>query len=65
MPVIGPDSAMTFSDLFYSVSIAEDALVHTLIKNLSIVNKPTEVVPVSCEIVSGNEHGKFFPSPNF
>ena len=56
--VLSPDSlVMSFSDLSYSVSIAEDALVNTLIKNLSIVNKPAEVVPVSCEIVSGNDNG--------
>ena len=59
--VLSPDSlVMSFSDLSYSVSIAEDALVNTLIKNLSIVNKPAEVVPVSCEIVSGNDNGNVF-----
>lgn len=54
----GTDWSVTFSDLSYSVSLAEDALVNTLVKNISIVNKPTHgVVAVACEIVSGNENG--------
>ena len=51
------DWQMNFSDMIYSVSISEDALVNTLVKNISLVNKPAQVLPVSCEIVNGNENG--------
>ena len=52
------DWQMNFSDMAYSVSVSEDALVNTLVKNISVVNKPTQVVPISCQIISGNENGK-------
>lgn len=48
---------MSFSEMTYSVSVAEDALIHTLIKNLSVVSRPNELLPVSCEIISGNAEG--------
>jgi hypothetical protein len=41
----------------YSVSVAEDALANTLIKNLSVINRTNDLLPVSCEIVSGNSEG--------
>lgn len=57
-PPLPPDvTHMSFSEMTYSVSVAEDALVQTLIKNLSVVNRPNELLPVSCEIVSGNAEG--------
>ena len=53
------DWEMGYSELAYSVSVAEDALVNTLIKNISVAsNKPGEMVPVSCQIVSGSDNGK-------
>ena len=52
-----PDSGAVFSDVSYAVSIAEDALINTLIKNLTIINKPKDVSPISCEIIEGNEPG--------
>ena len=60
----GSGSKMTFSEMAYSVSVAEDALAHTLIKNLTVVNHEPDV-PVSCQIVSGNEMGQldFHASP--
>lgn len=57
-PPIAPEvTHLSFSDMTYSVSVAEDALIHTLIKNLSVVNRPNELMPVSCEIISGNAEG--------
>lgn len=57
-PLLPPDlTHVSFSESAYSVSIAEDALINTLVKNLSIINKPNEIVPISCEIVSGNDNG--------
>lgn len=59
LPLAGASisSRMTFSEMAYSVSVAEDALVHTLIKNLTVVNHEPDV-PISCQIVSGNELGQ-------
>lgn len=60
VPVLAPDlTHVSFSESVYSVSIAEDALANTLVRNLSVVNKPDEMVPISCEIVSGNDNGAF------
>lgn len=56
------DWQMNFSDMAYSVSVSEDALVNTLVKNISVVNKPTQVVPISCQIISGNENDVFYIS---
>lgn len=59
-PLIIPEAThMSFSEMTYSVSVAEDALAQTLIKNLSVINRPNELLPVSCEIVSGNSEGKW------
>jgi len=56
-----------FSEMTYSVSVSEDALVHTLIKNLSVLiqqssngvdSVPADGLPaVSCDLASGNELG--------
>jgi hypothetical protein len=57
-PLIQPDvTHMSFSEMTYSVSVAEDALANTLIKNLSVINRTNDLLPVSCEIVSGNSEG--------
>lgn len=57
-PPLPPDlTHVSFSESAYSVSVAEDALVNTLVKNLSIINRPNDVVPISCEIASGNDNG--------
>lgn len=59
-PLIAPDvTHMSFSDMTYSVSVAEDALANTLIKNLSVINRTNDLLPVSCEIISGNAEGKW------
>jgi hypothetical protein len=70
-PLIAPDvTHMSFSDMTYSVSVAEDALANTLIKNLSVINRTNDLLPVSCEIISGNSEGKWsfincFKKPKF
>lgn len=57
-PLILPEvTHMSFSEMTYSVSVAEDALVQTLIKNLSVINRPNDLLPVSCQIVNGNADG--------
>lgn len=58
------DWQMDFSEMAYSVSILEDALVNTLVKNISLVNKPSQVLPIYCEIISGNENGNFLALTN-
>ncbi|XP_046657764.1 cadherin-99C-like isoform X2 [Daphnia pulicaria] len=60
-PLIQPDvTHMSFSEMTYSVSVAEDALANTLIKNLSVINRTNDLLPVSCEIVSGNSEDAFY-----
>lgn len=56
------DWQMSFSEMAYSVSISEDALINTLVKNISLVNKPAQVIPTSCEIIHGNENDVFYIS---
>ena len=58
------DWQMSFSEMAYSVSISEDALINTLVKNISLVNKPAQVIPTSCEIIHGNENGKTYAPTN-
>lgn len=57
-PLIAPDvTHMSFSEMTYSVSVAEDAHANTLIKYLSVVNRTNDLLSVSCEIISGNSDG--------
>ncbi|XP_032795630.2 cadherin-99C isoform X2 [Daphnia magna] len=60
-PLIAPDvTHMSFSEMTYSVSVAEDAHANTLIKYLSVVNRTNDLLSVSCEIISGNSDDTFY-----
>lgn len=47
-----------FSETDYSVDVLESAVGGTLLKTLVIINKQDEIIPIECQIISGNEDGK-------
>lgn len=62
---VAPSVTAGFSEMAYSVSVSEDALINTLIKNLSVVvtkqsgdHHQPDPVGFTCDIASGNEMGK-------
>lgn len=57
---ISPESSVGFADTHFTVELEENSAAQTLIKVLPVINKPKLNFPLSCEIVSGNELGKFY-----
>lgn len=57
---ISPTTMIGFADSSFTVELAENCAPNTLVKTLPIINKPKINFPLSCEIVSGNELGKFY-----
>lgn len=55
-----PTTAIGFADSQFTVEIDEKSPPNSLIKVLPIVNKPRTAFPLTCEIVSGNDQGKFY-----
>lgn len=56
---VPPETGLGFADQLYTVQIPENATAKTLIKTLTIINtRAHDILPLSCEIVSGNEDGK-------
>ena len=52
---VPPDVGVGFADIEYTVEIVENAPAGKAVKLLTIVNKPNELIPISCEIRSGND----------
>ncbi|XP_017776968.1 PREDICTED: protocadherin-15, partial [Nicrophorus vespilloides] len=58
---VAPEVGLRFADTSYSVQVFENATVDKLIKTLTIVNSIRHGmnIPLKCQIISGNEEGKF------
>ncbi|CAL8106487.1 unnamed protein product [Orchesella dallaii] len=56
---VAPDVGVGFSETEYSVDVLESAVGGTLLKTLVIINKQDEIIPIECQIISGNEDGLF------
>jgi protocadherin-15 len=54
---VAPDVGVGFSEMDHLVDIPESATGGTLIKTLVIVNKQDEIIPLDCQIISGNDDG--------
>lgn len=62
---ISPSSMVGFADTSFTVEVNENCPTNTLVKTLTVINKPKlAVFPMSCEILSGNELAKFYVSDN-
>jgi protocadherin-15 len=65
MAEIAPSSMVGFADSSYTVELPENSPANTLVKLLTIINKPKSVAfPMSCEILSGNELSRFYVKEN-
>jgi len=53
-----PDIGVGFADLDYTVEVSENSPAGKSVKEIVIVNKPNELIPISCEIRKGNEDSK-------
>ncbi|XP_060526708.1 cadherin-99C [Cylas formicarius] len=58
---VAPEVGLRFADTSYALQLPENATVGQKIKTLTIVNGQTHgtTIPLKCQIVSGNEEGKF------
>lgn len=54
---VAPDVGVGFSEPNHSVDVPESSAGGTVIKNLVIINKQDEIIPIDCKILSGNEEG--------
>lgn len=61
---ISPSTMIGFADTSFTVELEENAPLNSLVKMLPVVNKPKINFPINCEIVSGNEQGKFYVIEN-
>lgn len=58
---ISPASQIAFADTTFTIELDENLPARSLVKVLPIINKPKGSVnyPLNCEIITGNELGKF------
>lgn len=61
---ISPSTMIGFADTSFTVELEENVPSNSLVKMLPVVNKPKINFPMNCEIVSGNEQGKFYVIEN-
>jgi len=61
---ISHSSMIGFADSSFTVELEENSAPNSLVKILPVVNKPKINFPLSCEIVNGNELGKFYVVEN-
>lgn len=54
-----PEIWATFTDAHFSVEVLENTSVGTLVKRLTVLNKPEEAKHLRCAITGGNEEDKF------
>ena len=62
-----PSTMVGFGDSQFTVELRENAPANTLVKVLPVVNKPklsSAALPLSCELIEGNEMGKFYVRAN-
>lgn len=57
-------SMIGFADSQFTVEIDEKAKHNSLVKILPVVNKLKIAFPMNCEIISGNDQGKFYVTQN-
>lgn len=50
--------------MLFSVEVDENVAPNTLVKAISVINKPRGNFPMSCEVVTGNEQGAFYVIEN-
>lgn len=61
---ISPSTMIGFADTSFTVELEENVPLNSLVKVIPVVNKPKINFPMTCEIVSGNEQGKFYVIEN-
>lgn len=64
LATVTPESNLGFSDTHYAVEVEENVLPNTLVKTLSIINKPKGNFQFTCEIISGNDANRFYVNQN-
>nr|CAD7426011.1 unnamed protein product [Timema monikensis] len=59
---VPPEVGLGFADDAYNVEVPENATANMLIKTLTIINSRAhhDAIPLTCEIMEGNERGLFF-----
>lgn len=61
---VAPDAGLGFADQHYNVEVEENALANTLVKTLTVINKPKGNFPIGCEVISGNDDDYFYVLDN-
>nr|CAD7398924.1 unnamed protein product [Timema cristinae] len=59
---VPPEVGLGFADDAYNMEVPENATANMLIKTLTIINSRAhhDAIPLTCEIMEGNERGLFF-----